>query len=301
MDTLDTDYQIEKRLMELDSGLHSRYRDCVVVSQNMLTRYESTFPTYTDHSALHTLEIIDLCNRLIGEQLSALTADDLYVLLMGALLHDVGMGISRRDFERFRPRLGLPHLTGPSSDLERAELTRDFHQELSALYIERYQDLLDIPNTRYVQAVIQVCRGHRKTDLMDGEGYPAQLEVRPGRVVHLPYLAALLCLADELDVAADRNIGFLYDVDKVENPVSRLEFQKHQAIRRVELEPGRVVIYAESDDPVVRDGVIQLADKLGDKLRYCRAVVAARTGFSIAQKSVHLELNAAKEDIPWAF
>ena len=70
---------------------------------------------------------------------------------------------------------------------------------------------------------------------------------------------------------------------------------------QLEVRPGRVVIYAESDDPVVRDGVIQLADKLGDKLRYCRAVVAARTGFSIAQKSVHLELNAAKEDIPWAF
>lgn len=298
---MDTDYQIEKRLLELDSGLHNRYRDCVVVSQNMLTRYESTFPTYTDHSALHTLEIIDLCNQLVGKHLTAMTADDLYVLLMGALLHDVGMGISQRDFERFRPMLDLPHLTGPSTDLERAELIRDFHQEFSARYIERYQDLLDIPNPRYVQAIIQVCRGHRKTDLMDEEGYPAQLEVLPGRVVHLPYLAALLCLADELDVAADRNIGFLYDVDKVENPVSRLEFQKHQAIRQVELEQERVVIHAHSDDPAVRDGVIKLADKLGDKLRYCRAVVAARSDFSIAQKSVFLELNAAKEGIPWAF
>ena len=63
----------------------------------------------------------------------------------------------------------------------------------------------------------------------------------------------------------------------------------------------KVVIHAHSDDPAVRDGVIKLADKLGDKLRYCRAVVAARTGFSIAQKSVYLELNAAKEGIPWAF
>lgn len=298
---MDTDYRIERRLVELDGGLHGRYRDCVVATQNMLTRYESTFPTYTDHSALHTLEIIDLCNQLLGEYLGDMTADDLYVLLMGALLHDVGMGISQRDFERFRPQINLPHLTGPSTDLERAELIRDFHQEFSALYIERYQDLLDIPNLRYVQAIIQVCRGHRKTDLMDEEGYPACLEVLPGRVVHLPYLAALLCLADELDVAADRNIGFLFDIDKVANPVSRMEFLKHQAIQQVEIEPEQVVIRAHADDPAVRDGIIRLSEKLGDKLRYCRAVAAARSGFTIPQKTVYLELNVAKEENPWAY
>lgn len=301
MRAIDTDYRIEKRLLELDSGLHSRYRDCMVISQSMLTRYESTFPTYTDHSALHTLEIIDFCNQLIGKHLDAMTADDLYVLLMGALLHDVGMGVSQRDFARFWPLLDLPPLAGASPELVRAELIRNYHQELSALYIERYQNMLDIPNPRYAHAIMQVCRGHRNTDLMDEAGYPAELEVLSGRVVHLPYLAALLCLADELDVAADRNIGILYDVDKVDNLVSRLEFQKHQAIRRVELEPERVVIHAHTGDPTIRDGIMKLADKLGDTLCCCRAVVAARTGFFIAQQSVYLDLNEGKEGKPWAF
>lgn len=299
---MDADYRMERRLAELDRGLHDRYRGCVVATQNMLTRYEDTFPTYTDHSTLHTLEIIDLCNQLLGDYLWDLTPDDLYVLLMGALLHDVGMGVSKQDFDCFRYRLDLPPLSGPSTDLARAELIRDFHQELSVLYIERYQELLDIPNPRYLQAIVQVCRGHRKTDLMDPVGYPVELEVAPGRAVHLPYLAALLCLADELDVAADRNIEFLYDLDQMKSPVSRMEFLKHQAIRRVELEPERVVIRAHSDTPEVRDAVIGLAEKLGDKLRYCRTVVAVRTSFSIQQKSVYLDLNAAKEGVsPWTF
>lgn len=289
------DYGIEKRLFQLDPDLHGRYRNCLVVSRSMLTRYESTFPTYTDHSLLHTLEIIELCNQLMGEYLSDMTAEELYVLLMGALFHDVGMGISAEDYRRFRPRLHLPHLTGASTALEQAEIIRDFHQEFSGMFVERYQEIFDIPNERYAYAIIQVCRGHRKTDLLAQEEYPSDFSVSEGKTVCLPYLAALLCLADELDVAADRNIGFLYDLDKIDNPVSRLEFQKHQAISRVAVEPDRVMVYAWSDDPAVRDGVIRLVEKLGDKLRYCRAVVSIRTGYAITQKNVFLEMNAAPE------
>lgn len=290
------DYGIEKRLLLLDPDLHGRYRNCLVVSQNMLTRYESTFPTYTDHSVLHTMEIMELCNQLIGEHLSDMTADDLYVLLMGALFHDVGMGISVTDYIQFRPRLHLPHLTGSSTALERAELIRDFHQEFSGMFVEKYQELFDIPNEQYTHAIVQVCRGHRKSDLLAQEEYPCYYPVTEERGVCLPYLAALLCLADELDVAAERNIGFLYDLDKVDNPVSRLEFLKHQAISQVVLKPDRVVVYARSDDPVVRDGVIRLVEKLGDKLRYCRAVVSIRTRYAITQQNVFLEMNAAPEE-----
>lgn len=289
---MDSGYQIERRLAELDKCLHNRYRGCVAVSPQLLTRYESIFPTYTDHSALHTLEIMDYCNQLTGRYLDLLTADDLYVLLMGALFHDVGMGISPRDYERFAPRLGLPALSELSREEDWADLIRDNHQELSALYVEQYADFLDIPNPRYIQAVIQVCRGHRKTDLMDLEGYPPELEVLPNRVVHLPYLAALLCLADELDVAADRNISFLYDIDRVDNPISRMEFRKHQAVRAVDLEERRVVIHAETNDPELRKGIVRLSEKLDEKLQSCRTVAAAHTPFSITQEKVYLDLRS---------
>lgn len=290
-DSMDSGYQIERRLAALDRDLHKRYCGCVTVSSQLLTRYEGVFPTYTDHSALHTLEIVDYCNQLTGRYLDRLTADDLYVLLMGALFHDVGMGISQRDYVRFAPRLGLPGLEEFPRKEDWADLIRDNHQDLSALYVEQYADFFDIPNPRYVRAITQVCRGHRKTDLMDPEGYPPELEVLPGQVVHLPYLAALLCLADELDVAADRNISFLYDIDRVNNPVSQMEFRKHQAIRAVDLEEQRVVIHAESGDPELRKGVVRLSEKLEEKLQICRAVVAARTPFSITQERVCLEFR----------
>ncbi len=290
---MDMDYRLERRLSVLDPSLHRRYKDCVVVSQTMLSRYRSTFPTYTDHSSLHAMEVADFCNRLVGEQMEKLSADDIYVLLMGCLFHDVGMGVSREDYEHFKPRLGLSHLTGPSSEQERCEIIRDFHQELSGMYLEKYGDLLDIPNKAYRFAIIQVCRGHRKTDLMEEAEYPATWPVGEGRRVCLPYLAALLCLADELDVAQDRNISFMYDIDKVDNLISRMEFQKHQAIHRVELGKDTILLHAQSDDPAVRSELMRLSEKLGDKLRYCRLVVRTRTDFAITQQRVGLRMNAA--------
>ena len=122
------EHGIERRLSRLSPELHGRYRDCVVISQRMLTRYENYFPDFTDHTVLHTLDILELCNELIGDQLEKLSAEDLYVLMMGALFHDVGMGVSLADFEEFRQVLGFPE---PEDDTARAWAVRDHHQELS--------------------------------------------------------------------------------------------------------------------------------------------------------------------------
>ena len=201
-----SEHGIERRLSRLSPELHGRYRDCVVISQRMLTRYENYFPDFTDHTVLHTLDILELCNQLIGDQLERLSAEDLYVLMMGALFHDVGMGVSLADLEEFRQVLGFPE---PEDDTARAWAVRDHHQELSGLFLKKYGPILDLPNENYLHAVIQVCRGHRRTDLLDEAAYPPRFEVEPGKAVCLPYLAALLCLADELDIAAGRNISFL--------------------------------------------------------------------------------------------
>ena len=290
---MELDYGIERRLAQLSPELHGRYRDCVVISQRMLCRYENYFPDFTDHTVLHTLDILELCNQLIGSQMEKLTGEDLYVLMMGALFHDVGMGVSVSDFEQFRQVLGFPE---PADDTARAWAVRDYHQELSGLYLEKYWRMLDFPNEAYARAIIQVCRGHRKTDLLDETGYPPQFEVEPGKAVSLPYLAALLCLADELDIAAGRNLSFLYDVEKMPSPRDRREFRKHMAIRRVELEPERVVVCAWTEDPEIRAGVEEVSAKLRDKLLLCRRVAAARSSLVITQTDVVLRMGKPEED-----
>lgn len=119
--------------------------------------------------------------------------------------------------------------------------------------------------------------------------------MEPGEAVCLPYLAALLCLADELDIAAARNVSFLYDVEKMPSPRDRREFRKHMAIRRVELEPERVVVCAWTEDPEIRAGVEEVTAKLRDKLLLCRTVAAERSSFVITQADVVLCMERPEE------
>lgn len=156
--------------------------------------------------------------------------------------------------------------------------------------------MLDFPGPRYARAVIQVCRGHRKTNLMDEAAYPSRFEVEPGKTVFLPYLSALICLADELDISAERNVSFLYDVEKMPSARDRREFRKHMAIRRVELEKDRVVVHAWTQDPEIRAGVEEVTAKLRDKLLLCRRVAAERSPFVITQADVVLRMERPEED-----
>ncbi|MBR5537825.1 MAG: hypothetical protein IKU58_07995 [Clostridia bacterium] len=287
---MDHEYLIEKRLRALDPQLHSRYKNCVVVSSQMLQQYRSTFPEYTDHSTLHTLEIVDSCNLLIGDQIDRLSADDLYVLLMGALFHDVGMGISEKDFYSFYDERD-PAGAGPFEREDLQDQIRKNHHELSGWFVRKYWQIFDIPSAPYAEAIIQVCRGHRKTDLLDPEEFPETFFVADGRGVTLPYLAALIRLADELDIAADRNSTLLYDPMRIRNDISRLEFLKHQSIRSAEILPDCVLVKALSDDPKVCEGIVETVSKVAEVLRYCREAVARRTSFIIRQQGITLDLN----------
>lgn len=286
------EYLTEKRLRTLDPQLHDRYKNCVVVSNHMLSQYQSTFPEYTDHSTLHTLEIIDSCNKLIGDQIDLLTADDLYVLLMGALFHDVGMGISEKDFYSFYDET-VAGEAGTFSKEELQEQIRKNHHDLSGWFLKKYWHVFDVPNGAYAEAIIQVCRGHRKTNLFDPVEFPEIFFVAEGRGVALPYLAALIRLADELDLAADRNSAFLYDPMLIKNDISRLEFLKHQCIQSVEIQPANVLIKAASDDPRICEGVMDAVSKLAEVLHDCRKVVSERTSFIIQQQRIILDLNSS--------
>ncbi|MDO4733027.1 MAG: hypothetical protein Q4B50_05880 [Bacillota bacterium] len=283
-----TDYLIETTLHKLNPDLHSRYRSCVSTSLQMLSRYEGVFPDFTDHTSLHTLEIIDFCNSLMGSQISRLNAESLYVLLMGALFHDVGMGVSEQDFERFLKERNIQE-KAPKTPEEIKNLIRSYHHELSGWYIRKYWELFDIPGEDYARAIIQVCRGHRKVDLFDEKEYPSSFFVSENIPVPLPYLASLVRLADEMDIAADRNFSFLYELDKLPNYHSKLVFSIHKSIHRIALKDDHMLVQASSSSEEVKAGIREVVEKLQNTLEYCRKAVAERSSFSIEQARVQLE------------
>lgn len=286
---MDTNYLCEQKLKRENPQLHKRVVDSVVCVERMLVKYQNIFPTYTDHTVLHSINIIDFCNHLIGKNIDQMNADEIYVLLMGAYLHDSGMGITMSDYENFRKKIDFGDYFDTHDQENIPDIIRDFHQEFSGEYIKKYTEIFDIPSQEHLFAIVQVARGHRKTDLWDTEEYPEEICLSNGNKIHLPYLASLIRLADELDIAADRNLQFLYDAEMIDNEYSKMEFKKHQTIRQLNINEDSLVMIVDRSDENVYQGVLELKEKLDQTFQECRKVIRERTPYRIAQREILIQ------------
>ena len=280
------DFLLERRLKEIDPGLHQRFSDTVFALQQILSNYKLIFPDFTDHTELHTLNIIEFCNNLIGEQIDKLNADEMYVLLLGCYFHDTGMGISHADFDEFSKQINFGNYFETHSRDNYPEIVRNFHQEFSGLFLRKYAKFFEFPSEEHLFAIIQISRGHRKTDLNDEKEYPLNLKVPSGNTICLPYLAALVRLADEIDVTASRNSKAIYDLNKIVKEIDLIEFMKHEAVHSLDITDKAFIMGIKSDDPKIIEGLNILAGKMKKTLDYCRSVVNNRTSFTITQEDV---------------
>ena len=280
------DFLLERRLKEIDPGLHQRFSDTVFALQQILSNYKLIFPDFTDHTELHTLNIIEFCNNLIGEQIDKLNADEMYVLLLGCYFHDTGMGISHADFDEFSKQINFGNYFDTHSRDNYPEIVRNFHQEFSGLFLRKYAKFFEFPSEEHLFAIIQISRGHRKTDLNDEKEYPLNLKVPSGNTICLPYLAALVRLADEIDVTASRNSKAIYDLSKIVEEIDLIEFTKHEAVHSLDITDKAFIMGIQSDDPKIIEGLNILAGKMKKTLDYCRSVVNNRTSFKITQEDV---------------
>lgn len=280
------DFLLERRLKEIDPGLHQRFSDTVFALQQILSNYKLIFPDFTDHTELHSLNIIEFCNNLIGEQIDKLNADEMYVLLLGCYFHDTGMGISHADFDEFSKQINFGNYFETHSRDNYPEIVRNFHQEYSGLFLRKYAKFFEFPSEEHLFAIIQISRGHRKTNLNDEKEYPLNLKVPSGNTICLPYLAALVRLADEIDVTASRNSKAIYDLNKIVKEIDLIEFMKHEAVRSLDITDKAFIMGIKSDDPKIIEGLNILAGKMKKTLDYCRSVVNNRTSFIITQEDV---------------
>ena len=150
------DFLLERRLKEIDPDLHQRFSDTVFVLQQILSNYKLIFPDFTDHTELHSLNIIEFCNNLIGEQVDKLNADEIYVLLLGCYFHDTGMGISHTDFEKFSKQINFGDYFETHSRDNYPEIVRNFHQEFSGLFLRKYAKFFDFPSEQHLFSIIQM-------------------------------------------------------------------------------------------------------------------------------------------------
>ena len=284
------DYALEKRLRELDKDLHLRFSDTVFALQNILSNYKLIFPDFTDHTELHSLNVIDFCNHLIDNQLDKLNADEIYCLLLGCYFHDTGMGISHSDFDEFSKQIDFGNYFDTHSKDDYPEIVRSFHNEYSGLFIKKYAQFFEFPSEAHLYAIIEISRGHRKTNLFDDEQYPSALKIpNSDNTICVKYLAALIRLADEIDVTAARNPKSIYDLNTITKEVDIVEFMKHDAVKGLEINEKEFIMKISTDDEKIAQGLFKVAEKMQKTLDYCRDAVNNYTPYQISQEIVKVD------------
>ncbi|MBR0303015.1 MAG: hypothetical protein IJQ80_04125 [Clostridia bacterium] len=282
-----SDYLLETKLREENEGLHRRTKDSAVVLQKMLESFLPRFPDYTDHTILHSMDVLEYSNMLLGEkQIERLSAAECYVMIMSCYLHDIGMGINQKNYEELSEKIDFGDYFATHSHAATVTIIRDFHNEYSGLFIRKYADLFDIPCEEMVFAIVQVSRGHRKTDLFNEAEYPDL--TTPYGIIRTAPLAAIIRLADEIDVGADRNSELLFDSSTVETQAGIDAFGTHESIRKVEVQDDAIVLYTKPKEPRFRGLIEKLAGKVQETLDYCREAVSQRSDFCITQTAVKI-------------
>lgn len=282
------DFSCEEKLMKECPELHKRYCNSILASVRVLVNYRAVFPDYTDHSYLHTMNIINYCNRLIGENIYSMNCGEIYVLMMAAALHDTGMGISANDYREFLTEndFGVTIAADSAPD---PNVIRDLHHELSGCFIRKYSMLFEIPD-EFVYPIVQAARGHRRTDLYDANEYPKQYRAQ-GYTITLPYIAALIRLADELDISAERNISLDRSVSEVKNAYSISVWKLHSLIRDVIFTNSRCIVLVDKNRLDSSDSaeLFKWVEKLRTVADYTAEVIAERTSYSMKKRIVAVE------------
>ncbi|MBN2893648.1 MAG: ATP-binding protein [Bacteroidales bacterium] len=266
--------RLEKKLEILDSGLQSRFQETKMEVELLLSKYDSNFPTYTDHSIKHSLEVFKLISELLTpKEIDNLNSDEIYILSMASILHDIGMCLPDSEIINiYNEKFNLTDK--PIEKIVNENIIREIHHELSYEFIIKEYNLLKIPNEKYAVAIGLVAKGHRKVALDDIDIYKPKFFVKSGReFVCLPYLASILRLADELDITNIRTPYLLTKYYMPKNEVSIKEWKKHISTTQINFTEDQILFEVNCSDQNNYAALQEQFEKIQNQSYYCQKII----------------------------
>jgi hypothetical protein len=165
-------------LREKDAALHGRLAEIAPIAEKTLVYTQSRFPTYTLHDFGHSQRVVTILDWLVPDAVkTALAAEELFFLILGAWFHDCGM-------------------IAPASDQPDA-VREEHHVRSESLVVREHNEFrLDDAEARFIG---RIGKGHRRVDLTRPE-YGDLPFGSKNVVIRQGFLAACVRLADELDI-----------------------------------------------------------------------------------------------------
>lgn len=261
-------------------------------------------PEFTLHDDTHIFNMLTIIGKLIPqENMKALSAPDLFMLIISVFLHDIGMAPDekyilawknqlpeeeydeelkeeREKFSRFR--LTYTHQL---ADIERLIAEKEFSK---AQLLEDYIVTEYIRTTHSIRAreiIATYWAGkivYQDTDLTEdlaticyshSESYTYLLQMESFRVcgqdeyLCIPFVATILRLADIIDFDPKRTPSVLFSHLAVKNPVSLNEWKKHQSINAWTISPKRILFSAQCEHPAIEATILAFCNQIDEELR----------------------------------
>lgn len=266
---------LEKRLQHVTPGLYASFEQAKDEIELLLGKYSSNFATYTDHSLNHTIAVFEIASELLSdEEINNLNGDEIYVLSMACLLHDVGMCIPEIKIEEIKESEEILLYKKSHPDISVEEFIRDIHHTLSKRFILHEWESLKIPSEKYANAIGLVAEGHRKVDISNFDVYNPRFFVKSGKeFICLPYLASILRIADELDVTNSRTPKILTKYYMPNNEVSKQEWQKHITTSQRNYIDDKVIFEVGCTDQNIYAALQQQFEKIQSVVNLCQKVI----------------------------
>lgn len=225
-------------------------------------------PQYTLHDERHLLRTTELMSLLLGNEAKKLNEIELALLILSAFFHDQGMLPTDSDLSMLRNsdefklfqdnwRVEHPNYAETSSqladhkvaierkerlgaqiaELDTAMLTdflRQGHGKRSSEYVRsRYRNdkRIEVQGVNLSPMIGLLCEAHTlpAEDLNPSRGFRYDEQVGT-YCVNMPFLAAVLRLADILDFDRERTPEVLFKSIHFTSPVSLFEWEKHRAV-----------------------------------------------------------------------
>jgi hypothetical protein len=257
--------------------------------KDILGRIPVIFEEYTLHDISHSENVIKNMWKFIPKEVKAkLNALEMYLLILSAYLHDVGMAVSKdeedeilksEEFLKFRDKhereVDLIEKYKKEGNTRAAEFyekqifmdyIRERHHERSFDYImNNYsgESGLKIDDENHARIIAKICRAHRLDvkDLEDKSEFDRDYSLE-GNFINLQFLAVCLRLGDILDADTRRAPRILKEFINPRNPTSKQEWEKHLSVPEVGITEEKIKINATCKSPRYQRGLLELVRKI---------------------------------------
>jgi len=261
-------------------------------------------PEFTLHDDTHIFNMLTIMEKIIPiSSLEKLSIPDLLMLILSVFLHDIGMAPEEKYILAWKNQ--LPDIEYDEELQKEKEVFERFrmtytHQlnDIKRLNIEgqhsKAQLLEDYIITEYIRTTHSIRARkiiatfwdkkilYRDTDLTENlaaicfshnENYTYLLNMETFKIcgqdtyLCLPFVATMLRITDIIDFDPKRTPSVLFSHLAVKNPVSLIEWKKHQSIHAWTISAKKLIFSAQCDHPAIEAAIRLFCDQIDEELR----------------------------------